>query len=98
MRRSLDEDQRLRSTFDDRLQHVRGQSIPSALSPTNEDLGTGACGARLGVSCRVGLEPRARIGMRLAAAMRLATWSSHDQEILGAGVRASIRSHTIEEI
>jgi hypothetical protein len=35
-------------------------------------LGGGRC-RRLGVSCRVRLEPRARIGMRPTVAMRLAT-------------------------
>ena len=50
------------------------------LDPTrvrSAGLGGGSC-RRLGVSCPVGLEPRARIGMRLAVAMRLATWPSHD--------------------
>jgi hypothetical protein len=46
---------------------------------------------RLGVSCRVGLEPRARIGVRLAVAMRLATWPSHDHILVYLVLRHSTR-------
>ena len=41
--------------------------------------------------CRVGLEPRARIGMRLAVAMRLATWHSHDHIFLYLVLRDTTR-------
>jgi hypothetical protein len=60
--------------------------------PLNQTFGrvrTGRC-RRLGVSCRVGLKPRARFRVRLA---RLATWPSHDHIFLYLVLRDRTRRH-----